>query len=516
MAVLVLAFAAAFFIRHAMQNQWIGPLGRVVLGELGGLALAIAGWHYHGRGWRAFSQMLTAAGVIVVYLATYAAFGFYQLMPPRAASAVLVVIVVESVLLAMAYDSLTVATAALLGGLMTPLLMRSEYDQYRQFFTYLAVLDAGVLLLVMRRAWPALGTVALLGTQALYWMWHADNYHPEKRVWAIGFQAAVYVLFLAHSLAVHRQRRERIDWEESAKLVLGATFWFLAVYVLLPIEYRPWMGAVAVGMAVVYASVARLMLAWRPAEPRPLLTSVAIAVGFIALAFPIQAEANWIALGWMAEAVVLWWFGQRIQAASLRVIAAALAAVSAARVVFVDLPYGRLDPFIPIFNTLALPPLAVAILLLVAVVITRRFLWRLRPVERLAVGMAGAGGVLLLWLVLSVECDGFFCALAAVQPAGTTANWRWMGQMSLSILWAVYALAVLAAGFYARQAWLRWLGIGLFAMTVAKVFLYDISQLAEIYRVLAFFVLAVFLGLAAWAYQRMGSLWNWRDSRQGE
>jgi uncharacterized membrane protein len=271
-----------------------------------------------------------------------------------------------------------------------------------------------------------------------------------------------------------------------------------------------------VGMAVVYASVARLMLAWRPTELRPLLTSVAIAVGFIALTFPIQAEASWIAVGWMAEAVALWWFGQRIQAAPLRVMAAALGVVSALRVVLVDLPYGRREPFLPIFNTLALPPLAVAVLLLVGVLLTRRFLGRLGRVERVGVGMAGVGGVLLLWLVLSVECDDFFRALSVAQSAEATVNWQWIGQMSVSILWTVYASAVLAVGFYARQAWLRWLGIGLFALTVAKVFLYDISQLAEIYRVLAFFVLALFLGLAAWAYQRMGSLWDWHDSSQGE
>jgi uncharacterized membrane protein len=500
-AVLVLVFAVAFFLRYAIQNEWIGPLGRVALGELGGIALLTAGWHYYRRGWRIFFQMLTAVGVIIIYLATYTAFGFYQLVPREAASVLLVVIVVESVLLALACNSLTVALAALLGGLMTPVLMQSGHDQYRALFTYLAVLDAGVLLVMLRRAWPAIGTVALLGTQALFWTWHEANYHPEKFAWALGFQAVVYVLFVAHSLGVHRRRPGRIGWEESAKLVLGAAFWFLAVYVFLKDDYGNWMGTAAVAMAAVYAAMARLMLTWRPGEPRPLLTALAVSVGFIALAFPIQADANWIALGWMAEAAALWWFGQRIEARPLRALAAALAGGSVMRVVFFDVPHGTREPFIPIFNDFALPALGVAVVLLAAMLLTRRFLPRLHPAERAAVGLTGAAGVLLLWFVLSIDCYGFFDALAAQKSAAV--SWRWIGQMSLSIFWAMYATAVLAVGFRARQAWLRWMAIGLFGLTVAKVFLVDISQLEQIYRILTFFVLAIFLGIAAWAYQRI-------------
>ena len=40
-------------------------------------------------------------------------------------------------------------------------------------------------------------------------------------------------------------------------------------------------------------------------------------------------------------------------------------------------------------------------------------------------------------------------------------------------------------------------------MTVGKVFLIDAKELGEFYRILAFFILAILLGAAAWAYQRL-------------
>jgi uncharacterized membrane protein len=58
-------------------------------------------------------------------------------------------------------------------------------------------------------------------------------------------------------------------------------------------------------------------------------------------------------------------------------------------------------------------------------------------------------------------------------------------------------------GFRYRLAALRWLAIGLFGVTVVKVFLVDMATLSQIYRILAFFALAVILGLAWLAYQRV-------------
>jgi uncharacterized membrane protein len=500
-AVVSLVFAAAFFLRYAIENEWIGPLGRVAVGAVTGVALLVGGWHYDRRGWRIFSQMLSAAGVIVLYLSTYSAFGFYHLLPREAATIFLAVVIVESAILAVRYDSLAIALTAVLGGLATPVLMHSGHDLYAALFTYLALLNVGVLLLLLLRAWAAIGTVALLGTQALFWSWYTGNYHPEKLDWTIGFQAVLFGLFLADSLGTYAFRWRRTLWEDSGRLILNAAFWFTAVYVLFREDYGPWMGTAAVGMAVVYALLGRLMLACRPNEPAALLTSLAVAVGFVALAFPIQAEAHWVALGWMAEAAVLWWFGVRVRSAALRGLAGLLAGCSVLRLLAFDLPTGVREPFVPVFNEFALPAIGVAACLLVAVAAGRRLVKRLEEEEQILVALAGLGGVVLLWLVLTIDCYGFFRSQAEVY--GDPARWRWLGQMSLSILWAVYATVVLALGFRFRLAGLRWTALGLYVITVVKVFLVDMAGLDQIYRIAAFFVLAIFLGIAAWAYQRI-------------
>nr|HPM84499.1 DUF2339 domain-containing protein [Candidatus Anammoximicrobium sp.] len=59
-AVVLLLFGTAFFLRYAYENQWIGPIGRVAVGLLAGLALVLGGWRYHLCSWRIFSQMLSS------------------------------------------------------------------------------------------------------------------------------------------------------------------------------------------------------------------------------------------------------------------------------------------------------------------------------------------------------------------------------------------------------------------------------------------------------------------------
>jgi len=501
LAVIVLIFSVAFFLRYAFENQWIGALGRVAIGLTGGTGLVLGGWHYHRRGWRVFSQMVTAAGLVLLYLATYASFGFYRLIPQYVAGGFLLILVVQSALLAVRYDSPATALMTLVGGLLTPMLMISEQDQHVSLFTYLAFLNTGVMLLAVWRHWRVLGLAALAGTHLLYWIWYAGNYHPEKLVAALCFLGVVFALFLAHSLAGQWLGLRRLGWPEIVMLLVNPFSYFGAVYVLLNRDYGQWLGAVAILLATGYVVLCRLMMVpdWR--DNRVVLTTLAIALGFVSLAFPIQADAAWVALGWAAEAAALFWFGCRIRAVTLRGMAGLLGALAVGKLVFMDTPLGLRAPFVPIFNEYALPALAVAACALGAVLATRRFRAQFGRFETGLVAAASLCGLLALLQILTVETHAYFATLAAESTKPT--RWRWTGQMAMSILWASYASALLAIGLWQRVASLRWLALVIFAVTAGKVFLVDMATLHAFERIIAFFVLAVLLAVAARAYQRL-------------
>ena len=209
-AVVLIIFAGGFFLKYAFENRWIGPLGRVALAAVAGVGLIIGGRQSRRRGLPIAFQMLTAAGLVLLYAAVYAAFGFYHLLPRGTAPAFLLLIVAEGAVVALLADAPALGLMTILGGLLTPLLLHSETDQFVSLFLYLTALNVGAVLMLTLRHWPGIGTVALLGTHALFWSWYFEQYHPEKRAWALGFHIAVYVLYLGHGLLARRSGVARL------------------------------------------------------------------------------------------------------------------------------------------------------------------------------------------------------------------------------------------------------------------------------------------------------------------
>jgi Predicted membrane protein len=70
------------------------------------------------------------------------------------------------------------------------------------------------------------------------------------------------------------------------------------------------------------------------------------------------------------------------------------------------------------------------------------------------------------------------------------------------MLWSIFAGVLVFIGIVWRSAALRWVAIILFAVTTFKVIVYDMADFDRLYRIGAFFVLALVMMLAAWAYQR--------------
>src|SRR5215213_7078690 len=169
-AILLILFATAFFMKYAFENRWIGELGRVAIGVAFGVGMSIVGFRYHQRGWRLFSQILTAGGIILLYLSSYAAFGYYHLVGQKTAFLFLALLVAEAAALALMYNAPAIAIMALIGGFLTPLLLRSDRDQYQWLFAYILTLDIGALALL--KHWRGLSSIAYFGTQILFWLWY--------------------------------------------------------------------------------------------------------------------------------------------------------------------------------------------------------------------------------------------------------------------------------------------------------------------------------------------------------
>ncbi len=513
-AIALILFATAFFLKYAFDNRWIGELGRVAIGIALGVGLIVVGFKYQLRSWRIFSQILTAGGVVLLYLSSYAAFGYYHLVTQKVAFVFLAILIAEAAGLALLYNAPAIAIMALVGGFLTPMLLHSDRDQYRSLFAYIVALDLGALALL--KHWTGLSSVAYLGTQLLFWLWYNERYHPQKRVAVLIFQTVIFLIFLLAHLGRELIRREVATIEDLALLSINPFVFFATTYHLLNPNHHDWMGVFAIGMALVYAGAAKILLERMKRPDRaallatPLATNrselllmIGIALTFVTIAIPIQLRSNWITIAWAVEALTMLWAGLEIRSIRLRVIACTLFGLALAKLCFWDTNFLYRPIFTPVLNRYFLSSLVVIGCVFGAAVLYQRASERKHiqaPRLRLVILLAA---VVTLWFVMSVETQTYFAARAAAERIAADAeNLEWLGQMALSVLWAAYAAALAAVGFARRSSSVRWAALVLFALTIVKAMLVDIARLQQLYRIIVFFVLGMLLLLVAWGYHR--------------
>jgi uncharacterized membrane protein len=93
--------------------------------------------------------------------------------------------------------------------------------------------------------------------------------------------------------------------------------------------------------------------------------------------------------------------------------------------------------------------------------------------------------LLLLWMG-SLEIDRAAQWQTFAQP--------WVvRQVGLSIFWSIFAVGCIALGFRTRIAAMRYFGLSLFAVTLLKVVVIDLSQVATGLRILSFMGLGLLL-----------------------
>lgn len=500
-AVGLILFAAAFFLKYAFDNRWIGELGRVAIGVTAGVSLTVVGFRYYQRGWRIFSQILTAGGVVLLYLSVYAAFGYYHLASQKAAFIYLAILVAEAAGLALLYDAPAIAIMALIGGFLSPVLLRSDRDQYVSLFGYIALLDIGALALLKR--WPGLSSLAFAGTHLLFWLWYGEHYHPRKLSAVMIFQTAVFLFFLLAHLGCRLLRRQPATVEDLGLLLINPLVFFATAYHLLNSNHHDWMGVFAIGMALIYAGAAKVTLDRSTNARSEVLVMIAIALTFVTLAIPIQLQSNWITIAWSVEALTILWVGFETKSMWLQGVACWLFAQALGRLVVRDTPIQYRPMFTPVLNKYFLSSLAVTACLFGAAALCKKFgkqKQTLAPQLYLVIVLVS---IATLWFVMSVETETFFRARAAMLKSAEAASHEgWLGQMALSVLWSLYAGVLTAVGFIRRSAAVRWAALGIFGLTIIKVMMIDIAVLQQLYRIIAFLVLGLLLLVVAWGYHK--------------
>jgi uncharacterized membrane protein len=209
------------------------------------------------------------------------------------------------------------------------------------------------------------------------------------------------------------------------------------------------------------------------------------------------AEAAFQVDAWGAGALALLYRAGRRQRPVLVWALRIVAAVAALHLVFVQML--ALNPLLTrelvgnarLFNLL-LPAYAVPAIL--AALIRRE---AERQGEGLAAMVAGGFALALGFVALSLELRQWFHGTVLLGPTSDAEAYAY------SVVWLLYGGALLGAGIWRARPTLRLAAIGLLTLTVAKAFLFDMSNLTGLYRAASFLGLGLCLVGIGYLYQRV-------------
>jgi uncharacterized membrane protein len=529
--IIAVAVAVAFFLKYAFDNQWIGPGARVTLGAAGGLALLLVGERLRRRGLRSYAYVLSGGGVLILYLSDYAAYNFYQLLPQAPAFLLMALVTATAVLLSVRLGALPVAVLGLVGGFLTPALLSTGVDNQVALFTYVALLDAGVLAVAYFRRWRTLDFLSFAGTLLITLAWAVTFYSREKLATTLVFLTLFFLLYSLLAVFHNVLPRRRSRWFDVALASANAGFYFSLSYLLL--AEAGYDRATPASLALLVSAFFALLFYaahTRCREDRLLAYAyVGFGVTFFTIAAAVQLDLQWVTITWAVEGLMLTWVGLGAGEDAPRRSALFVYGFAVLHWLAWDAPdfaYAGGD-FVPLLNQRAL-----SCAVLVAALAGGAWLYRReefgaaaregkRPGERVGSGpgprereaasaLFSLAANALALVLLTLDLSDYFARQKALAGAGDASrrieNAR---QFSLSALWTIYGASLLAYGFRRGFKALRYAGLALLVLATIKVLTIDLSFYAAPWHVpivnqtfMAFVLLVAAYAVAARLYAR--------------
>lgn len=338
---------------------------------------------------------------------------------------------------------------------------------------------------------------------ALTWSWHAQSFDAESPVLPLVWYLGFYALFTLHPLLFHAKQAERkLPWISSAAAGLG--FFGLVFRVVTLAWPNGAMGLLPLGFAlpplVLLVFILKKHTPQNPARLTQLAWYGGVALFFITLVFPVQFERQWITLGWALEGAALCWLFRRVPHDGLRLTGAGLLVAAFVRLALnPDLWAGQVRGDTALMNW---PLYALSLTALAQFAAA----WQLTPPSHLwrEVNLRGlflSLGTALVFLLMNYEIADFYTS-----PTATVHVLRFgdsfARDMVTTIAWSLFALALLSIGIWKKAAPVRYTGIALLGVALIKLFLHDLANIGNIYRVGALMIVAVIALAASYLYQR--------------
>lgn len=354
--VLILVLGISYFVKYAIDRDWINEPARVGVGILAG-AIVLGFAHRLRKNFKPFSSVLVAGAIAIFYFTIAIAFHDYHLFSQTTAFVIMVGITGFSSFIALSYDRLELAILTLIGGFAVPFIVSTGEGNYVVLFTYIMILDAGILAIAYFKKWQVLNLLSFIFTMLLFagWMNKDINTEHPHYMGILGFSAGFYFLFTVMTM-IHNLRRGGAFSGAELGMVVSNTFIFYGIGLIALDGWHPELkGGFTAVVAVFNILYALILFRKFGADRTAVYLLIGMALTFITLAVPVQFAGHNITLFWSAEMVVLMWLGKKSGMVNYRLASVAVLVLASVSLLmdWVQVYQNGTQEIAPVFNWVA-------------------------------------------------------------------------------------------------------------------------------------------------------------------
>ncbi|MEA1786006.1 DUF2339 domain-containing protein [Arenibacter sp. GZD96] len=298
--------------KYSIENDLISPLTRIIIGYLFGLGLLGVGLKLK-RDYENYSAVLVSGAMAIMYFITYFAYGLYALIPQIMAFVLMLVFTIFTVIAAISYNRQLIAHIGLVGAYAVPFLLSESSGNVAILFSYMAMLNMGILAIAFKKYWKPLYYVSFVLTWLIFLSWYIFKYQTSEHfVLALVFISIYFTLFYLIFLAYKLLQKEKFVGSDIALLVLNSFLFYGIGYTILDGHQTAGqlLGVFTLCNAMVHFIVSVLIYRKKLADKNIHYLIAGMVLIFVTIAIPVQLNGNWVTLLWAGEAALLFWIGR--------------------------------------------------------------------------------------------------------------------------------------------------------------------------------------------------------------
>lgn len=309
--IIILVIGLGIGVKYAIDNNLITPLTRIILAYLAGGILLLLALKLKAK-YTSFSAVLLSGGMASLYFTTFAAYSLYNLFPQAVAFLLMVIFTLFIVFAATVYNLQVIGVIGLVGAYGVPMLLSDGSGRIEIMFSYMLIINTGILILSFRRYWLVLHFLAFGLSWLIVSTWFADKFDPAQHTWMLlGFSFAFFIQFYTGNLAYKLIKKEKFrELDIISTLINSIVFYAIGYACLNHNATSSLLGLFTVLNALVHFIASALIYKNKLVDRKLFFLLISMVITFITLTIPVQLDGNWVTLLWSVEALLLFGLGR--------------------------------------------------------------------------------------------------------------------------------------------------------------------------------------------------------------